>query len=845
MKKSAVLFFFAVAAIRLFARDVTVTVIDADLDMPLEGAKIRVTADGTEYECDKSGRAVVTVPDGKPAIIQAAYPGYQSARMAIPAEGNSFRLEMRLGGVLEGKELVIEARKPAESESRVGRSITISGSEITQSAQIGIVEDVMTAIKLLPGVGFTGMFSAFPSIRGGDPGDLTASLDGFYIASPYHWGGAYSIFDPSMTASARLSHGVFSARYGHTISGLLEITAKKPSPTEVTFDLGISSAITNFNLSYPLFGKGGVLLMGKITYWDPFVWLAKQFVDVVNYVTVAPYIRDFALNANYRVADDLELRTAAFFGSDGAAAFWDNSTESSKNDMEGSWLNMTGYALAGVSWNPTNSMLVTSSLGAGFFRQELDGYMRMNAPHITHSSNFVLKYPLLLPFLATSLTTEFSDKYTITDADAQWRGEFDWDLGRGFVFASGVEERYRWHIVDEEAKIWAERFVPDITGYLAPGPIPPGPIPGFVHFPITSSTHTNNGALTTSAYALVEYTSPQKILGAELGARLDHLYYLGDDQNIQTLPAINPRFNIDWTALKNEWIIDTLTLTAGTGLFSSLTDSLFYIKRDNNVKDFELKQNRAWTSIVGTKIDFEHGWTFTLEGYYKYVFDRSYYFIDAPLPQGVAQGSSVMQATFHFNGEGHVWGIDAMLQKLSSRWFDGWITYSFNWARYRNPDGVKRNAGDIGADWYWPSFHRFHSLNLVLNIKPVETFTIYVRLGFASGTPSNEVGQIISYPVVLPDGKVLEKFKRTSVYSDTKRTPFALPLDIKLSWRAAGRGKTMTEWYLAVENALWWVNTGARNTTYNEYTGREEEGSLNANYGLPIPMISFGVKWSF
>jgi hypothetical protein len=123
----------------------------------------------------------------------------------------------------------------------------------------------MSAVKLLPGVGYTGMFGAMPSIRGGDPGDLTASFVVLYIETPYHWIGAVSIFDPKMVSSARLSHGVFSSRYGHSISGLLEITSKSPSFTEVELETALGTSAASINLSYPLDGKGGILFMGKVS----------------------------------------------------------------------------------------------------------------------------------------------------------------------------------------------------------------------------------------------------------------------------------------------------------------------------------------------------------------------------------------------------------------------------------------------------------------------------------------------------------------------------------------------------------------------------------------------------
>ena len=220
----------------LHGRDVTILITDADLFIPLEGARIRLW-DETEYFCDEGGMIVINVPDEVQVIIRVSYPGYESGMLYIPVTGNSFVLGLHLAGIIEGRELVVEAQRTEIAESQPGRSIAISGETLERSSQIGLIEDVMTAIKLLPGVGYTGMFNALPSIRGGDPGDMTAVLDGFYIDNPYHWGGGFSIFDPHMVASARLSHGVFSARYGHTISGLLDIRSKKADPESAVIEL--------------------------------------------------------------------------------------------------------------------------------------------------------------------------------------------------------------------------------------------------------------------------------------------------------------------------------------------------------------------------------------------------------------------------------------------------------------------------------------------------------------------------------------------------------------------------------------------------------------------------------
>lgn len=68
-----------------------------------------------------------------------------------------------------------------KTQVHTGRSVTIAERELARTAEIGLMEDIMSAVKLLPGVGYTSMFNAKPSIRGGDPGDLIAALDGFIL----------------------------------------------------------------------------------------------------------------------------------------------------------------------------------------------------------------------------------------------------------------------------------------------------------------------------------------------------------------------------------------------------------------------------------------------------------------------------------------------------------------------------------------------------------------------------------------------------------------------------------------------------------------------------------------
>jgi hypothetical protein len=648
-----------------------------------------------------------------------------------------------------------------------------------------------------------------------------------------------------MVQSARLSHGVFSVRYGHTVSGLLEVTSRDPSPTEVEAELGFSTSAANLNLSFPLWGKGGVMIMGKTTYWDPFIALAKLFVEEVQYVRVAPYIRSSALSVNYRFTPDLEATLNGFIGGDGIGVSYENESVNgpleSQSNMTFDWNNSTGFLIGGVAFNPTASMVLRGTAGVGYHQALAEGNVYNNIK-VWYSDVFKEQWADLIDkdYYELPENSMDIDGKTVT-ANVQGRADLDWDIGKGFLLAFGIQELYaQWkHNADIHA------YVEQRASNIPPGIFPDGvqvPPNLYLHFPIDYTIDVLNQGFTTSAYAAAEYTSPNSFFGAELGLRLDHLYFVGRDFTVQTYPAFNPRLNLDFNILKNYGVIESLSATIGTGLFSSVNEGITLIENRYGIDDFEMKQNRSWTSVAGTKIDFAGGFSFNIEGYFKYMFDRSYMY------GNIEPGST--EAVYKFNGEGISAGFDFMLQKFESRYWDGWISYSFNYARYRNPDGDPDSS--VGSDWYYPSFHRFHNLNVILNIKPIPRLNLSIHFGLASGRPKSKVGSIESYPVLIYDnnspvnGTIIEKWKRTSVYDDNERTTWSVPLDLKLSWYFFNaKGKVQGELYVAVENLTSLIYKAQANTSFNSYTGEEDTGSDSASYEMPLPLPSIGFKWSY
>jgi hypothetical protein len=844
------------ASIPLFARDVIIIVRDADLSLPLEGAVIR-TREGAEYICDIDGSAVMQVADGRQTIINASYPGYETGSLSIPLTGNLFTVDLHLLGILHGNELVIEASIPGTSDTRPGRSIAVTSREISQTGEIGLIEDVMSTIKLLPGVNYSGLFNAQPSIRGGYPGDMVASLDGYVVNNPYFWAGGFSIFDPRMVQSAQLSHGVFSSRYGHSISGLLEVTSRKPSSTDTMFEFGVNTSAANFNVSLP-FEKGGILLMGRITYYDPVIALAKNLsgvfpdLSVVNYINKAPYIRTGTVTGNYRFSENLDFSATAFWGMDGVGVSYNNSNDTpelkSDTSLAMSYTNYQGFVTASFSWNPRTDMLYKIIFGIGYESTDINGGMTNNIHKKTVS-----------PWLAglnNSGTYNFNNHAAINQSEfslnAQARVDLDWELSQRFLFSAGIQEMYNRNNSSGYQQVIDYYLFKELS--VAEQNNIKNSIPALqyqqnlgdfiVGKQINYSPDAENYSFTTSAYALTEFNYDNRIL-AELGLRMDHFYLSGNGFSMGSTPALNPRLNVEYNVLRNLGIIQLMNVSFGTGLFSSFNDNVYLAEKEYGID--EIKPNRSWTSVLGLRFEFQNDLSLNIEGYYKYIYDRMYVTLTN------ADNALGYDINPQFDGIGRIWGLDVMLHKVQSRFWDGWLSYSFNWAKYQDPGGTDSgrgiSGGSYGDSWYFPSFHRFHNLNLVFNYRPVQNINLYMRFGIASGIPlakRTEDGPK-SYPVIIYDeGKVIEQYRWSSVFDESSRTTLSLPLDLKFSYFGTNRnGKARWEVYVAVENLLAFFYTAQGNTRFNQFTGEVETGSDSANYEIPIPIPSFGFKLSY
>ncbi len=802
-----------------------ITVVDQDISTPLEGVRLTVRGVPGSFQTGADGAATVALPAGSGALlVTAQLPGYEPAKAVARAGETKLLIKMALAGEVGGSELVVEQPRPNVSEGEAGVSEVVTKNDITDTT-MGVVQDIMSTIKMLPGVGYTSTFNAEPSIQGGNPNELQATLDGAYVLYPYQWGGAVSIFNPDMVESAELSDGIVSARYGQFLSGLLEVNSITPTQTQPTVDFDLSTSEVDLFASAPIGNNAGLYFGGTQT------WLQVPLA-LFGESRFAPYITDGFGKLYWDPSPSVKWFLDTSIDTDGVTI--NNSSSQAPTPPNtlttsgsGSYSNSEVLLASGAKLLLTNDLLL--NLLASFNNHDLNfsGQSVANGTEY-YSQSFINTYGSMLggatSFTLNDLTSSVSE--STDDYLYQGKVDLDWQPAEGQLLSFGVEELLRDSTTDENVNTWQTVFS--------------GGTPEFVNVVSNVSTSDDN-TLTSAFYADYSFSLWRGLLKGEAGVRANYTVVYNADMTLLTLPSVDPRIRLTLTPIRNSGAFQSISFVGGTGLFSEFPVDSPYIDTQYGVSNYQIGPERAWFNELGVEAVTKDGWKLDVDGYYKDYFDRFYVVAD--------DLANPVTYSLYDDGVGFATGVDALIQR-STRYWEGWLSYSFVVTRLYNPDdpGNTDTAGDPTGIWYYPSYNSENDFSLVLTLKPTSGFSFTVEAQVASGTPLSQLGPITPYIAELPDGTYVERYAQTSTYSDTLRTGWSYPVDLKASWHGFYRGtKIGWEFYLAVQDVFAMLYTAAANGNppFDPWTGATLTGTSAASYdlGFPIPSIGFDVTY--
>ena len=204
--------------------------------LPLPGVVVTVRGTTTVAVSDDRGRFTIGVGPGDAQVI-FSLSGFATRTIAATASAAPIHVVMTLAPV--SSEVVVRAPSAvAPPDPR----IVLRPLDVVRTA--GTQADMMRALALLPGVAQVdegaGLF-----VRGGDVSETTVMLDEAPLNHPYRYetptGGYRGAIDPFLTQGVSFSTGGFSAAYGNSLSGIVDMRSlDRPTARRVNATAGLA-----------------------------------------------------------------------------------------------------------------------------------------------------------------------------------------------------------------------------------------------------------------------------------------------------------------------------------------------------------------------------------------------------------------------------------------------------------------------------------------------------------------------------------------------------------------------------------------------------------------------------
>ncbi|MCR5352186.1 MAG: TonB-dependent receptor [Bacteroidales bacterium] len=731
----------------------------------------------------------LTLSAGRHAL-QVAYIGYDPVTLEIDLQRDT-TLNFALSGNEELEAARIVSRKDAGLQSTYLGSLEVPLSQIRNTPVLFGEADVIKALQLLPGVqgsqeGFSGLY-----VRGGGPEENLILLDGVSVYNMDHMLGLFSVFQPEAVKNVTLYKGSFPARYGGRISSIVDIRTNDGNMKETHGSLTVGVLNDRFHLEGPI-------VKDKLSY--------SLSTRGLHSVIAAPFIRlfnkdryfnyyfyDINGKLTWRATDQDRFYLSVYQGADNGGI--EQKSHYSINDENGEPArDVSSRDDIGIDWGSTVGALRWNHI----FSNRL----------FANTTLSVNRYRMTMSFEHEQQVREQGGKPSKTGYDADYRSgildfgariDFDWTPVPNHLVKFGAE--YTHHIFHPET--------------------------------LTSLTRSDTGRQGE------EYNLGKHYQGE------DSSIYAEDNISLGNHLTLNPGLRLSWFNTQGR---DYLSLQPRFAAKYSLDSDLSFKAGYSRMAQYvHLLSSTAialpldlWVPItekigpvtadhysVGAYYDGLPGWEFSLEGYWKEMYNLMEY------KEGVMLiGSSDNWEEQVETGRGRAYGLELFVQKTQGK-TTGWIAYTLSRSERWFPNG----SINMGRPFPY-KYDRPHAFNLTLNHKFSEKVDVSISWIFSSG--STLTLPMRKSATIDPNGSVVE------INYVESRNNFRLPpshrLNLGVNLHKRTRRGNESIWNFSIYNAYNAMNPNfiLCEEKYNEETHEYEGIQLNKLSILPIiPAFSY------
>ena len=199
--------------------------------------------------------------------------------------------------------------------------------------------DPLRFLSLLPGVTVASDYASGASVDGMNHSQSLYRLNGIPVHFPYHFGGIFSVFSPSLYRSARLHKSMKPASEGGTLGGIVSLASEIEPADTIGGELNAGMIASSASLAIPLSRHFSLSASGRASYIDAlYASLLRSGSTEASY-----NLADCDLTANLRISGNDIMRATVHYNSDHVE--YTDRSYSLTTALK--WHNMA----AGVEWN--------------------------------------------------------------------------------------------------------------------------------------------------------------------------------------------------------------------------------------------------------------------------------------------------------------------------------------------------------------------------------------------------------------------------------------------------------------------------------------------------------------
>jgi ferric enterobactin receptor len=773
----------------------------------LEGvpyATVGVLSNNTGVVSDAKGFFTILVPSDTSTLVISCL-GFRMKKEKLNPDKLLHFYYIKLSEELkELSEITIIAEKDriARISSEIS-SVKMSPALVAKLPNMGEV-DILRSFQLLPGVSATNETSAGLYVRGGTPDQNLILFDGMTIYNVDHFYGFFSAFNANAIDDIELIKGGFPAAYGGRTSSVMVITGKPANFRKVSGTASLSLLSLNGAIDIPL-------ITDKLSLQ---VAVRRSYTDLIR---TKLYDKIFNMYSDNSTTSTSVQGPGGFGGGFGRMQtvtqqpkfyFYDLNTKltwkpNEKNDVALSFYNGKDNLDNSRDMSMAFGFSGSGTTGTTEERKDIAGWGNTGISGQWHTQ--------LFPFLKSSVFISYSDYFSnrdIKNISADSDNETTMRPNTNTYEDNNVRDvsfRIKNELILAEwntIEFGFENTINEISYKLR----------------FNDTLEINNSSqhgFQSALYLQDRILFFNKKLDLNAGFRTT--YY-----NITDKIYFEPRLSAAYK------VNDRLRLKASSGYYNQFITRIIREDILQGSKDFWLMADDSTISVSSAAhfisgINYEKGsYMLDVEAFYKKLYGLTEY---SSRSTTIGRRDGVNRQDQFFKGEGHVKGVELMIQKKYGL-NTGWVAYTLSEVKYTFP-GL--NYGKP----YYALHNQKHEFKTVYTRK-LGNWDLSATFVYASGKAYT--APVSQYELTLLDGSVYSYIHVSD--KNSLRLPAYHKMDVSGSYTWKGRNTDITL-SMSVFNLY-----NHKNIWYREFDIQENEMSVTDVTYLGItPNVSFTVRF--